>query len=117
MSNVRARKDGRLFFDFYYRGVRCRELTSLPDTPDNRRKMERALRVIDVEIANGTFDYARTFPGGRRAVHVAKARPVAEPPALKHAPAMESDQTVADLRGIHPCLEGGEGDRVAALLS
>jgi integrase len=89
MSNVRARKDGRLFFDFYYRGVRCRELTSLPDTPDNRRKMERALRAIDVEIANGTFDYARTFPGGRRVGHFAAVRPVTQAPALQHAQAAE----------------------------
>lgn len=62
MSSVRARKDGRLFFDFYYEGVRCRELSNLKDSPDNRRRMERVLAVINAEIAQGTFDYARTFP-------------------------------------------------------
>ena len=67
MSSVRKRSDGRLFFDFYYEGARCRELTNLTDSPENRRRMERVLAVIDAEISRGTFDYARTFPASRRA--------------------------------------------------
>ncbi len=38
MANVRCRKDtGLLLLDFRYMGQRCREQTSLPDTPTNRR--------------------------------------------------------------------------------
>ncbi|MDH5786600.1 MAG: DUF3596 domain-containing protein, partial [Chromatiales bacterium] len=34
MGNIRARSDyGKLFFDFQYRGKRCREQTALDDTP------------------------------------------------------------------------------------
>lgn len=71
MSSVRARSDGRLFFDFRYCNQRCRELSALQDTPANRRKMERALAAIDTEIAAGTFNYGRTFPGSKKAAHFA----------------------------------------------
>ena len=34
MANVRVRPEtGCLYFDFQYRGIRCRELTALTDTP------------------------------------------------------------------------------------
>lgn len=66
MSSVRARQDGRLFFDFRFQGERCRELSQLQDTPANRRKMERVLAVIDNEIATGTFVYERVFPGSKK---------------------------------------------------
>lgn len=65
MSSVRARPDGRLFFDFRYRGERCRELSALMDTPTNRKKMEKALAKIEGEIADGSFDYARAFPNSK----------------------------------------------------
>jgi len=51
-----------LFFDFRYRGVRCREYTLLHDTQINRRNMEKVLARIESEIKLGTFDYARFFP-------------------------------------------------------
>jgi len=56
-----------LFFDFRYRGVRCREVTRLRDTKANRRRMERVLRQIEAEITLGTFDYAAYFPKSRLA--------------------------------------------------
>lgn len=63
MASVRVRKDtGALFFDFVYRDVRCRELTTLKDTPENRRNMEKVCRKIDAEILLGRFDYASYFP-------------------------------------------------------
>lgn len=61
MPSVRNR-EGRLFFDFRYRGVRCRELTTLPDTTANRRKMNTVLKRIEKDIEAGTFDYAYYFP-------------------------------------------------------
>lgn len=63
MPSVRARKDnGLLFFDFRFNGERCREQTLLPDTPANRKKMERVLATIQAQLSAGTFDYAATFP-------------------------------------------------------
>lgn len=68
MGNVRARPEtGRLYFDFHYQGVRCREYSTLDDTPANRRRMEKALARIESDIATGQFDYAGTFPGSARA--------------------------------------------------
>ena len=68
MGSVRARPEtGRLFLDFRYRGVRCREQTLLPDTKTNRKKVEKLLRQIEQQIVEGTFDYDRTFPGSPNA--------------------------------------------------
>jgi integrase len=56
-----------LFLDFTYRGKRCREQTALPDSAENRRKVQALLNRILKEIQRGEFDYARTFPGSPRA--------------------------------------------------
>ena len=53
-----------LVTDFRHAGVRCREHTGLPDTPGNRRRLERVLQRIDAEQLLGNFDYARHFPNG-----------------------------------------------------
>ncbi len=58
---------GTLFLDFRYCGQRCREYTALPDTPANRKRLEKVLAKIETEIAAGTFDYATTFPTSRNA--------------------------------------------------
>ncbi|UGB47518.1 site-specific integrase [Frateuria edaphi] len=79
MGSVRFRPDTkRLYFDFLYRGVRCREYAALPDTPSNRRQMEKVLARIEAEISSGTFDYARTFPGSKKAQEFADAAPSAK---------------------------------------
>ena len=63
MGSVRARKDtGALFFDFIYNEIRCRELTTLKDTPENRRIMQKMSKKIDAEILLGNFNYADYFP-------------------------------------------------------
>ena len=63
MASIRVRKEsGTLFFDFRYKGVRCREHTLLKDTPANRRKMQRVLERIEAEITLGTFSYRSYFP-------------------------------------------------------
>lgn len=67
MASVRVRPDGRLFFDFYFDGKRCRELTALADTPQNRKKVERVLKQIEAEIENGAFEYGRYFPNSKMA--------------------------------------------------
>lgn len=63
MPSVRVRpQTGKLFFDFHFRGTRCREQTALDDTPANRKRMREILKRIEAEITVGTFDYARYFP-------------------------------------------------------
>lgn len=68
MSKVRARPEtGTLYLDFFYRGVRCREQTALPDTAQNRRRVQSLLHRVQKDIAQGMFDYATVFPGSPRA--------------------------------------------------
>lgn len=82
MSSIRARKDGRLFFDFSYQGERCRELTALADTPANRKRMARTLSAIDAQIAAGTFDYGKAFPNSRRANRTVRTTTASSAPRL-----------------------------------
>jgi len=68
MGSIRSRKaSGKLFIDFRYRNVRCREQTLLEDTPANRRTLQKLLDRIEAEITLGTFDYERYFPGSKKA--------------------------------------------------
>ncbi|MHB1282487.1 MAG: Arm DNA-binding domain-containing protein [Metallibacterium scheffleri] len=62
MGNVREKR-GKLFFDFRYQGVRCREYTKLRDTPSNRKRMQKVLDQIEQAIVTSTFQYADFFPG------------------------------------------------------
>jgi len=63
MGSIRARKDsGALFFDFIYRGTRCRELTTLKDSNENRRTMEKMMKKMEAEMLLGQFDYGKYFP-------------------------------------------------------
>ena len=89
MGSIRARKDtGALFFDFIYRNIRCRELTTLKDTPENRRNMEKVLRKIEAEILLGQFDYASYFPGSSMAkkLKAAEADPAVSVDAQQKRP-------------------------------
>lgn len=60
-----------LYFDFRYRGERCREYTKLEDSPANRKKMEGVLKRIEAEIECGSFDYVRFFPNSPKAARFA----------------------------------------------
>lgn len=63
MASIRARKEtGTLYIDFRYMNVRCREQTSLPDTPANRKKLEAMLQRMEAEMLLNQFDYASYFP-------------------------------------------------------
>ena len=69
MGNIRTRKDNdKLFFDFTYQRVRCREQTTLDDTPANRKKLQTILSRIEAEITLGQFNYAAYFPDSPRAL-------------------------------------------------
>ena len=66
MASIRSRTDNSLlFFDFRFNGKRCREQTLLPDTPTNRKKLEKVLARIESEIAAGTFVYESYFPNSK----------------------------------------------------
>jgi integrase len=68
MGSVRVRESTqKLFFDFKYRGKRCREQTALDNTPANRKKLQAILKRIEAEITLGTFEYHKYFPDSPRA--------------------------------------------------
>lgn len=68
MASVRARSEtNTLFFDFRFKGVRCREQTALADTPANRKKLGKILEKIEAEISLGCFEYRRYFPNSSTA--------------------------------------------------
>lgn len=66
MGSVRVRPEtGNLYVDFRYQGVRCREYTTLRDSVRNRKTVKGLLKRIEQEIATGSFDYEKTFPGSK----------------------------------------------------
>lgn len=68
VGSIRKRSEsGLLFFDFRFRGQRCREQTLLKDTAPNRKKAQKILERIEKEIAAGTFDYSSYFPNSKTA--------------------------------------------------
>ena len=70
MGAINTRK-GLIFFDFRYKGVRCREYTKLPDNAANRKRAKVVLERIEAEITLNTFDYSNYFPNS---AYVAKFR-------------------------------------------
>lgn len=86
MASVSAR-NGRLYFDFRFQGVRCREYTKLTDTKANRQRMEATLRKMQAEITLGRFDYAAYFPGSPRAKEFALS--AATPTGVSGTPAFK----------------------------
>ena len=66
MGSVRVvKKSNKLFFDFRYRGHRCREYTMLNNSKSNVKNLEKVLKKIEKEIEKGEFDYADYFPGSK----------------------------------------------------
>lgn len=67
MGSIQVRKEtGNLIVDFYYQGQRRREQTALPDTPANRKRVQKLLDRVESEISLGSFDYARLFPNSKQ---------------------------------------------------
>lgn len=66
MASINER-NGLLFFDFRYKGQRCREYTKLVDTSAHRKRMEKILARIEAEITLDTFVYGDYFPGSKKA--------------------------------------------------
>jgi len=68
MASIRVREaTQKLFFDFQFRGKRCREQTALENTPANRKKLEAILKRIEAEITLGIFEYHTYFPNSPKA--------------------------------------------------
>ena len=65
MASINVRKEtGKLYIDFRYRNIRCREQTELNDTAQNRKRLRALLDKIEAEILLGTFNYKETFSNG-----------------------------------------------------
>lgn len=63
MGSIRTRPEtGKLFFDFKFKNVRCREQTMLDDTRKNRSELQKVMDKIDAEITLGQFVYRNYFP-------------------------------------------------------
>jgi len=83
VAKIRARPEtGTLYLDFFYHGVRCREQTALPDTVENRKKVQALLNRVQKEIAQGTFNYAAVFPGSPKAARFTSAEVTPKADAL-----------------------------------
>lgn len=67
MASVNS-KNGKLFLDFRYQGVRCKEYTRLPDKQKHRKRLEEIANRIEAEILLGQFDYAAYFPKSKNAL-------------------------------------------------
>jgi integrase len=82
MASIQVRKEtGCLILDFYFSGKRCREQTALKDTVANRKRLQKVLDRIETDIAAGTFDYRRFFPGSKNAAKFGPIPVVAIEPA------------------------------------
>ncbi|CAM4041023.1 Tyr recombinase domain-containing protein [Psychrobacter arenosus] len=69
MATMRARR-GKLFVDFRYMGMRCRETTNLEDNTANRKKLAKIIEKMEAEITLGLFDYVAYFPKSERAQEI-----------------------------------------------
>lgn len=73
MGSIRhSETTGSLFLDFRYGVGRYREYSALPDTPSNRKKLQKVLDKIEAEIADATFVYANYFPNSKALKRLAK---------------------------------------------
>ncbi|WP_233219094.1 Arm DNA-binding domain-containing protein [Photobacterium sp. GB-27] len=97
MGSVNVRT-GRLFIDFRYQGVRCREQTALSDNQTNRRKLTKLIKQIEADIRLGCFVYSEYFPGSSKASNFSKQDAIAK----RHKEEMLGNYQVAsnELQGI-----------------
>ncbi|WP_111745667.1 tyrosine-type recombinase/integrase [Salinisphaera orenii] len=82
MASINTR-NGYLFFDFRYKGVRCREYTKLRDNAVNRKRAEKLLRKMEAEMELGQFDYRAYFPESDRASRFDSALPIRNSPLFE----------------------------------
>ncbi|KAB2314530.1 site-specific integrase [Betaproteobacteria bacterium SCN2] len=70
MGSIRATGTKLLFLDFRFKGQRCREYTALEDTPANRKRLGKMLKLIEAQIEAGKFNYREHFPDSRLAARL-----------------------------------------------
>lgn len=98
MASIQLRKEtGTLIIDFYFQGARCREQTVLPDTPANRKHLQKVLDRVESEIAAGTFNYRQFFPNSRQAAKFDQVSQPSAPVASFASPAPVMAATVTPL--------------------
>ncbi len=66
MGRIHTNNSGRLYFDFSYRNIRCREHTKLKDSPANKKRLSLIMQTIEASILLGQFDYQSYFPNSKR---------------------------------------------------
>ena len=93
MAKIRLRKEtGKLFFEFRFRGVRCREQTGLKDTKANRRRMQKVLDQIEADIVAQDFTYSKYFPDSKKVASFENPRDSKHPPSSRaHAVIVENE--------------------------
>jgi len=98
MGSIRKREDtGLLFIDFRYSGTRCREQTALTDTAANRKKVQKVLDRLEAEIAAGTFEYRRFFPGSKNSDKFDAPEPTASASQVSQAVAGTLGKTMGQV--------------------
>ncbi|QGS49003.1 tyrosine-type recombinase/integrase [Shewanella putrefaciens] len=65
MGSINSRNN-KLYLDFRFKGIRCREMTMLEDTTANRKRARAVLTRIEAEIQLNQFEYARHFPNSKQ---------------------------------------------------
>lgn len=66
MASVRIRTEtNKLYIDFRYLGIRCREQSNLTNTTKNFKQLKKMAKTIEAEIVLDEFDYSKTFPYSR----------------------------------------------------
>jgi len=94
MAKVRVRADTKkLFIDFNYQGIRCREQTLLGDTARNRKQLQTLIQRMEAKILVSDFDYAEFFPGSKNLEKLAKAGVL---PGMKSGSGGDAEAAKAD---------------------
>ena len=103
MASIQVRKSsGCLIMDFYFKGIRFREQTTLKDTAANRKRVQKVLDRIEVEIQAGTFEYSRFFPNsknGQKLATLSSGSPYQAPAHDVDIPSTSSFMEVAGVPG------------------
>jgi len=103
MPSIRNRADNDLlFFEFRFKGMRCREQTLLPDTPANRKKLEKVLDKIESEIAAGTFVYVNYFPNSKAVKRLDRASALAQTPVAQAVDVTVNGAVAAEQAALGP---------------
>ncbi|WP_192021459.1 Arm DNA-binding domain-containing protein [Shewanella sp. WPAGA9] len=66
MGSINVRNN-KLYLDFRFKGVRCREMTTLEDKAANRIRATAVLKRIEAEIQLNQFKYSHHFPNSKNA--------------------------------------------------